>query len=422
MIPPSMRRYRRSSGSAVAVALLLFSAGGAFLSGGCVGAPPRPERPSAGEPPSVAGVPAAISRSRTLPSIRTESASGRPVRILMGGPRKELSIGGESIRAWTFAGSLAAEGNGPVSLSARGEKIAWGREKTLSSPIDIASPSGLRIGGKQLVGRIRVSTSKGQLLAVAVVPLEEYVAAVLSREAPPSFQPEAIAALAVAVRTYVLRAMEKAREPTHDVVAGVEDQVFEGIDDVAGVFRQASESTRGEVLTYRGALALAVFHSTCGGRTENAKDAWGDDVPYLRSLVCDDCLDSPGRRWDYRMTSKEGNRVSLSLGVRADDGLRLEIVARSSSGRASRIRISSGKVSREVSAAPFRRAAGYSRVKSLMMEIVPVGNGWVITGNGYGHGVGMCQWGANGMARNGKAYGEILSRYYPDTALARSNP
>jgi stage II sporulation protein D len=280
----------------------------------------------------------------------------------------------------------------------------------------------LRIGGKQLVGRIRVSVRMGQLLAVAVVPLEEYVAAVVSRESPPSFQPEAIAALAVAVRTYALQAMEKPREPTHDVVAGVEDQVFEGMDNVAVIFRKASESTRGEVLSYRGELALAVFHSTCGGRTENAKDAWGTDLPYLRSLVCDDCLDSPARRWDYRMAAKEGKRVALSLGVRADEGLRLAIADRSSSGRASRIRISSEKVSREVSAAAFRRAAGYARIKSLMMEIVPVGNGWMFAGKGYGHGVGMCQWGANGMAKNGKTYREILARYYPDTTLALGEP
>jgi stage II sporulation protein D len=57
-----------------------------------------------------------------------------------------------------------------------------------------------------------------------------------------------------------------------------------------------------------------------------------------------------------------------------------------------------------------------------MMEIVPVGNGWVFTGKGYGHGVGMCQWGANGMAKNGKTYREILARYYPDTVLARGEP
>jgi stage II sporulation protein D len=344
------------------------------------------------------------------------------VRVLLGGAQNRLSVAGESIRAWSSAGTLVAEGSGSVNLSARGEKILWGGGKSLSSPIDVASPSGLRLGGKQLVGRIRVSARRGQLLAVAVVPLEEYVTAVASREAPPSFHPEALSALAVAVRTYILLAMEKPRDPTHDVVAGVEDQVFEGLDNVAEVFRKAAGSTRGEVLAFQGALARAAYHSACGGRTENAKDAWGTDVPYLRSLACDDCLDSPVRRWDYRMTAKEGKRVALSLGIRAGEGLKIEITGRSSTGRASRIRLSTERVSREISAAAFRREAGYSRVKSLKMEIVPVGNGWIFAGEGYGHGVGMCQWGANGMAKHGKTYREILARYFPDTALARSNP
>ena len=413
-LEPSPRNRR------VGFSLLLFSACVAFLFGGCAGAPPRAVLPPAA-PPAVP--PPAVSRPQApLPSVPTEAASVRPVRVLLGGPQKGLSVTGESIRAWSFAGALVASGKGAVSLSVRGEKIGWGGEKTLSSPIDIDSPSGLRFGGKELVGRIRVSAQKGQLLAVAVVPLEEYVKAVVSREAPPSFQPEALSALAVAVRTYALLAMEKPREPTHDVVAGVEDQIFEGMEMVGEVFRRAAESTRGEVLAYRGVLARTVFHSTCGGRTENAKDAWGTDVPYLRSLACDDCLDSPMRRWDYRMTAKEGKRVALLLGIRAEETLRLDFVEWSSTGRASRVRLSSGRVSRDVAAAVFRREAGYSRVKSLKMSILPVGDGWVFGGQGYGHGVGMCQWGANGMAKNGKTYREILARYYPGTTLARSIP
>jgi stage II sporulation protein D len=315
-----------------------------------------------------------------------------------------------------------AERSGAVDLSASGEKIRWGREKTLFSPIDVACPSGLRVDGKQRLDRIRVSARKGKLLAVAVVPLEEYVAAVVSREAPASFHGEALSALAVAVRSYVLLSMEKPREPTHDVVAGVEDQVFEGMDGIAEVFRRAAESTRGQVLAYRGSLARPVFHSTCGGLTETAKDAWGTDVPYLRSVACDDCRDSPSYRWEYRMDARDGRRVALSMGVRADGTLRLETAGRSSTGRASRIRIASGGVFREIGAAAFRREAGYARIKSLMMEIVPVGNGWVFTGKGYGHGVGMCQWGADGMAKRGKTFPEILARYYPGTVLSRGTP
>lgn len=290
------------------------------------------------------------------------------------------------------------------------------------SPIDISSPSGLRVDGKTPVERIRVSARLGQLYAVAVVPLEEYVAAVISREAPPSFRHEALSALAVAVRTYALVSMEKPRDSTHDVVAGVEDQVFEGLGNIAEVFQKAAVTTRGEVLSHRGALARAVYHSTCGGKTENAKDAWGSDYSFLRSVACDDCLDSPVRRWDYRMTAEEAKRVALSLGLSAKENPGIGIAARSSTGRASRIRISSGGVSREISAADFRRAAGYARVKSLKMEIAHAGNGWMIAGEGYGHGVGMCQWGGNGMAKRGKTYREILARYYPGTSIAGGAP
>ncbi|MBI5343234.1 MAG: SpoIID/LytB domain-containing protein [Deltaproteobacteria bacterium] len=369
--------------------LLLVFAAAAVLLAGCAGAPPRGEAPSAppalpagrepapSAPPFRGGVPSALPRLKV-----PEIASGRPVRVLLGGAQKEIRIAGESIRAWSAAGAPVAGGEGAVALSVIGEKIRWGAGKLLDSPIDVASPSGMRIDGKPLVARVRVSARGAMLYAVAVVPLEEYVAAVASREAPPSFHPEALSALAVAVRTYALLSMEKPREPTHDVVAGVEDQVFEGLDHVAEVFRKAAAATRGEVLSYRGSLARAVFHSTCGGRTENAKDAWGSDVPYLRSVACDDCLESPARKWEYRMTAKEGKRIALSLGVRAKEDLKISVAVRSSTGRAGKIRISSNGVSREVAAAAFRKEAGYARVKSLKMEIVPVGNGWSIAGEG----------------------------------------
>jgi len=253
---------------------------------------------------------------------------------------------------------------------------------------------------------------------VAVVPLEEYVEAVLSREAPPSFHPEAISALAVAVRTYTLIAIAAPRDPDYDLVAGVDDQVFEGVENIAGIFRDAAEATRGEVLYYRNGLARTVYHSTCGGRTESAAAAWGTDFPYLRSVWCDDCRESPAWRWEYRMSQAEGKRVVLALGVRAGGDLGMEITARTPMGRASRVRLASAGTVREVKASSFRRAAGYTRVKSLWMEIAPSADGWKFTGKGYGHGVGLCQWGANGKAKRGMGYREILARYYLGTHVA----
>ena len=254
------------------------------------------------------------------------------------------------------------------------------------------------------------------------MPLEAYVAAVISREAPPRFHPEALAALAVAVRTYAAGAAAKPRDPAYDVVGSVEDQVFDGTDGVEAVFREAAGRTRGLVVRYRGELARTVYHSTCGGRTESAEYAWGKDIPYLRSQLCDDCADSPVYRWVYRMSGAEGRRVAKELGVPPGKDLRIAVTGRTPTGRASRVLISSGGVSRELQAAEFRRAAGYARVRSLKMEIVAVAGEWRIAGEGCGHGVGMCQYGANGMARRGAGFREILARYYPGTEITGETP
>jgi stage II sporulation protein D len=117
------------------------------------------------------------------------------------------------------------------------------------------------------------------------------------------------------------------------------------------------------------------------------------------------------------MDGKEARRVARALGVAAGDDLSIEVTSRTATGRAARVRVASGGVSRETQAALFRKAAGYMRVRSLAFEMRRVGDSWMILGEGYGHGVGLCQWGANGMAKAGKEYREILARYYPGTAI-----
>jgi stage II sporulation protein D len=390
--------------------LLVFSAA-AILFAAC--ATPGPARRS--EPPPV---PAPPGIPPPPPAPRPEAAGARPVRVRLEGIPPAFRIAGDSMRAWNPAGILVATENGGVMVQAVGDRISWGGTKMLESPIDVWSPGGLSLMGRRFPGRIRVSARNGGIRVVEVVPLEEYVAAVLSREAPPSFLPEALAALSVSVRTYTLLAVASPRDPDYDVVAGVEDQVFEGVGNVGPVFRAATEETRGEVLYYKGGLARTVYHSTCGGMTESAEDAWGKDIPYLRSVVCDDCRESPAWRWEYGMGRADGVRIAIALGVHAGDDLGIAVAGRTRTGRASRMRFTSGGVAREVKASMFRRAAGYALVKSLWMEIVPAGGGWRITGKGYGHGVGMCQWGANGMAKRGARYREILARYYLQTRLA----
>ena len=407
--------------------LLLFSAGILVLSA-CAGAPPR-------EPAS--RVPPPATRSSTGPAPTQPEVTTRPgpvvaspveatkprfIRVLLSGGTTEVVLEGETIRAWGVDGKLIAEAAGRVTLAAVGERIRWNGSRLLGDTLDAAGAPDLRVGNREGIGRVRLLARKGELLVVAVVPLEAYVAAVLSRESPPRFHPEALAALAVAVRTYAVGAAAKPRDPAYDVVGTVEDQVFEGMDGVSAVFREASDRTLGLVVRYKGELARTVYHSTCGGRTEDAVSAWGKDIPYLRAQFCADCADSPAYRWEYRMSGAEGRRVAKALGVPPGKDLRIAVAGRTPTGRASRVLISSGGVSRELQAAEFRKAAGYANVRSLKMEIVPVAGEWRFTGEGWGHGVGMCQFGANGMARRGAGYREILARYYPGTEILGETP
>ena len=351
-----------------------------------------------------------------------EATGTRFIRVLLSGGTSGVVLEGETIRAWSVDGRLVAEAAGSVTLTVVGERIRWNGSRLLGDTLDAAGAPDLRVGTRKVAGRVRLLARKGELLAVAVVPIEAYVAAVVSREGAPRFHPEALAALAVAARTYAVGAAAKPRDPAYDVVGSVEDQVFDGMDGVAAVFQEAADRTRGVVVRYRGELAQTVYHSTCGGRTEDAGSAWGKDVPYLRAQLCDDCADSPVYRWEYRMSEAEGRRVAKAFGVPPGNDLRIAVAGRTPTGRASRVRISSGGVSRELQAAEFRKAAGYARIRSLKMEIVPVAGEWRITGEGWGHGVGMCQFGANGMARRGAGFREILARYYPGTEIKGETP
>jgi stage II sporulation protein D (peptidoglycan lytic transglycosylase) len=396
---------KRSAG--LAALLLLFAA--------CAAPPRRGEAPS--PPPAP---PPAPSRP-AVPVPPTPSAVERPIRVRIAVGRETLLLDGEGIRARRTDGTLLASSEGLVSIRADVDAILWNAGERVGSPLDVRSSGGIRVDGKRIRGAVRLIASDGRLTAIALIPLEEYVSAVLAKEVSPSFLPEALAAQAVAVRTYALLGMSRPRGPDFDLVSDVEDQVFDGFDNVSDRFREAAESTRGEALYYRGTLARAVYHSTCGGRTESAENAWGTDVPYLRSVVCDDCRESPVWRWEYRMDAAEGRRVAMAVGVRPGKWLTFEVTRTTSSGRAARIRVSSGGFSLEISASRFRRMAGYAKVRSLAFTIVPYANGWVFHGKGYGHGVGMCQWGANGMAKEGASHREILQRYYPGTELRGGN-
>jgi stage II sporulation protein D len=250
-----------------------------------------------------------------------------------------------------------------------------------------------------------------------VLPLEDYVAAVTGAEMPLRFPAEALKAQAVAARTFALAKKLEAREQAldYDLGATVLSQVYPGAGEIDPRARAAAAATRGEVLVFDRRPILAFFHSACGGRTESGVEALSRDEPYLRSVPCGRCDAAPGVRWKLVLTGAQlGEAAGLHGAATA-----ARVVRVSPSGRATRIEVQGGGEKVTVDGAELRRRLGYERLPSLAFRLESTRKGFVFTGQGKGHGAGLCQWGAAGRAKRWEGYAAILARYYPGAELVR---
>lgn len=256
-------------------------------------------------------------------------------------------------------------------------------------------------------GGIRVGQLKNDELHLREIPLERYVAGVLEKEVHGNWPMEALKAQAVATRTYALYRKVNPRDALFDVLSDTTDQVFESDEGHSPAIVRAVLETEGETLQHGGKIFQAFFHSCCAGRSERADEVWPGAFPEpLLSLHNDPyCAACPPARWEYRIDKGEFESITIS--------------ERDTSGRVRTVLVSSpsGK-SRTMAGIELRRVLGNTFLKSTLFEISPQDDAIVFEGRGAGHGVGLCQWGAKGMAETGKNYREILDFYYPGAEVA----
>lgn len=273
----------------------------------------------------------------------------------------------------------------------------------------------IRADGRELSRWVEVRRTRNGLAVVEVLPMEDYVAGVVSGETPTTFPLEARKAQAVAARTFALvRKLEALTAGRGwDLGATVISQVFVGAGAADPAARAATEATAGEVLVLDQEPVETYFHSSCGGRTEEGLAALGRGYEYLSGVACGRCDGAPGAHWRQVIPGEELGRAA-GLGRAATS---VEVVARTSTGRAARVAIAAGKRRVTLGGNDLRQRLGWSRLRSLAIEVEPVEGGFAFAGRGSGHGAGLCQWGAAGFAREGKGYREILGHYYPGTEV-----
>ena len=254
---------------------------------------------------------------------------------------------------------------------------------------------------------------------VNLVDLEQYLAAVVPAEMPPSWPLAALQGQAICARTYVLQKSNPLRG--YDLVPSELDQVYRGVEGEAPASNAAVAATAGRVLLFGDRYARLAYSSCCGGHTESSADLWGGAaVPYLGGVQCDWCAASPNFRWtaDLALSDLQNEFASELSGGQSLNGIRID--GRDASGRARAIALLSQNASVSIPAGTFRARVGSRVVRSLLLHDIaptPDTGAVAIAGGGLGHGVGLCQWGARGLGLLGRDAGAILATYFPGTGI-----
>jgi stage II sporulation protein D len=264
--------------------------------------------------------------------------------------------------------------------------------------------------------------SKGSLDVISRLKLDDYLKGVIPFEGNPAWALESLKAQAVVSRTFALTKMLARRDEEYDVSSGFTSQVYAGKQIENNRTNEAVDATRGEVLLYKGKIFPAYFHSTCGGATTAADLVWRvKPLSPLGGVDCKFCQRSPHYKWEAVVTpteikeklAKQEMPVSEVLGIRTD---KID-----KTGRAHKFVIQSTWAEKTVDADAFRVWIDPMRLKSNLITKIRANEAgsFVFKGRGWGHGVGMCQYGMKYLGELGYGYQEILGYYYPGAQVSK---
>ncbi len=376
-----------------------------------------------------------LSTSRNPPAV---SSSGGLILTDVGG---SLISRGERNAVWRFE----HEGRKVRAVRPDGVGTVW-----TNSPMLVRAVSGalLTVGGSPYRGDLAVYGTDTGVVVVNVVKIDEYLRGVVPLEIGTRSDADsaAVQAQAITARSYAFIHLSNDASRMYDVTGGELDQVYRGVAAESPVGSQAVESTRTLVLKYAGRVVNAPYHSTCGGSTAAASEVWRTDVePFLLSVSARSpgsnryyCDIAPRFQWTKTLEASALNAALLQYlanyvqvpnkvpGIARDVG----VASRTASGRVGTLAITTSRgnfVLRGNETRYVLRAPGGEILNStnFSVETTHAADGsvsrLVIRGSGYGHGIGMCQWGAIGRARAGQDFKTILRAYYPGTTVGSAD-
>ncbi len=362
------------------------------------------------------------------------SHSGFPqtvrVRLWYLHPPGKLDVRADLGRARMQTCATCAPSNiATATLRAKGSKMEVTGNKSSFSELRVSGTYQMNAQGDPPLHAdfpIEIRASEGHLLVSALMPMEEYIAGVLAGETGNFKSDEALKAMAIAARTYAMHFGSRHALEGFDFCDTTHCQDVR----IAGInahFRNIANATAGEVLWYDGEPAATYYHANCGGTTEDGRFILGNNEPRAPFLVQHSdqyCVRNGSTQWRTEVAKPELQRALAADGVVVPGTLRtVSVLHRTPSGRVEVLR-ATGSSAVTVPGVAFRSAIGrhigWERLKSNWYDVSDDGDRLIFQGRGSGHGVGMCQIGAEVMGEEGHTYREILSFYYPGTRLGVS--
>ncbi len=296
--------------------------------------------------------------------------------------------------------------------------LLWGRQELPASGVvlDVNPDTIFRVNARPYRGELIVQrTAGGRLLVIVRLPLEEYLVGALTSEVSAGWPLEALKAHAVVSRTMVAHRIWIRKAQEFDMTSDTSTHLYHGVAAERSRTRQAVEATRGQVLAYDGELFSATFHANCGGHTEDAAEIWDvkRGIPPLQGVEDPYCRNLKHYRWRTSLGEEEFLLLLGATPAQLGSLQKVSVTQRNASGRVRGLQIRGGRGKATLTGRQLRERLGANRLRSLNFTVSLNSGRVAFDGLGWGHGVGLCQWGAFGMARQGKTAEEIVQFYFP---------
>jgi stage II sporulation protein D len=353
------------------------------------------------------------------------AAASGPIRVGLADNARTAELRGVNLDVVELGGCTGCGGRSWLTDTVRAVAVDGGIEidGRRVAGVRVRGERAVRVNGRDYPGTIELLRTGAAMAVVNEVALEEYLVGVLLAESNERWPQEALRAQAIAARTYAAhhRALNAAR-PYH-LLASTAHQQYAGLVPPASPAWVAVQETRGQVLLWEGDLFPAFYHSESGGYTEDPRLVFAArNLPALRPVVCPFSAGSPHFYWNLDVKLPDLSELLRKHDVGVGTVTAVHVSERTASLRATVVTVTGTRGTVRLRGNDFRRIVGYDVLKSTLFAVAVDGRTARFAGRGYGHGVGMCQWGSKGMAEQGYTARQILEHYYPGTVFGFLSP